>query len=49
MEAASRWGALVITQTMTEAKMGAPVFNDSDLQMAGYAAALKVRPPDLAP
>jgi len=26
----------------TEAKMGAPVFNDSDLQMAGYAAALKV-------
>ncbi len=23
-------------------KMGAPVFNDSDLQMAGYAAALKV-------
>ena len=28
--------------TETEAKMGAPVFNDSDLQMAGYAAALKV-------
>jgi putative DNA methylase len=26
----------------TEAKMGAPVFNDSDLQMAGYAATLKV-------
>ncbi|EIC21654.1 anti-phage-associated DUF1156 domain-containing protein [Thiorhodovibrio frisius] len=26
----------------TETKMGAPVFNDSDLQMAGYAAALKV-------
>lgn len=26
----------------TEAKMGAPVFNDADLQMAGYAAALKV-------
>jgi len=26
----------------TEAKMGAPVFNDSDQQMAGYAAALKV-------
>ena len=26
----------------TEAKMGSPVFNDSDLQMAGYAAALKV-------
>ena len=25
-----------------EAKMGEPVFNDSDLQMAGYAAALKV-------
>ena len=23
-------------------KMGEPVFNDSDLQMAGYAAALKV-------
>jgi len=28
--------------TETEAKMGSPVFNDSDLQMAGYAAALKV-------
>ncbi len=28
--------------TETEARMGAPVFNDSDLQMAGYAAALKV-------
>jgi putative DNA methylase len=28
--------------TETQAKMGAPVFNDSDLQMAGYAAALKV-------
>jgi putative DNA methylase len=28
--------------TETKAKMGAPVFNDSDLQMAGYAAALKV-------
>jgi putative DNA methylase len=28
--------------TETEAKMGAPVFNDSDLKMAGYAAALKV-------
>ena len=28
--------------TETEAKMGTPVFNDSDLQMAGYAAALKV-------
>jgi putative DNA methylase len=28
--------------TETEAKMGDPVFNDSDLQMAGYAAALKV-------
>ena len=28
--------------TEAEAKMGAPVFNDSDLQMAGYAAALKV-------
>jgi putative DNA methylase len=28
--------------TETEAKMGVPVFNDSDLQMAGYAAALKV-------
>ena len=28
--------------TETEAKMGAPVFNDSDLHMAGYAAALKV-------
>lgn len=28
--------------TETEVKMGAPVFNDSDLQMAGYAAALKV-------
>ncbi|WP_295581347.1 anti-phage-associated DUF1156 domain-containing protein [uncultured Lamprocystis sp.] len=28
--------------TETAAKMGAPVFNDSDLQMAGYAAALKV-------
>ncbi|TVQ86027.1 MAG: DNA methylase, partial [Chromatiaceae bacterium] len=28
--------------TETEAKLGAPVFNDSDLQMAGYAAALKV-------
>jgi putative DNA methylase len=26
----------------TAAKMGAPVFNDADLQMAGYAAALKV-------
>ena len=26
----------------TATKMGAPVFNDSDLQMAGYAAALKV-------
>ena len=26
----------------TEARMGAPVFNDSDLQMAGYAAALEV-------
>ncbi|QBQ53837.1 anti-phage-associated DUF1156 domain-containing protein [Nitrosococcus wardiae] len=26
----------------TEEHMGAPVFNDSDLQMAGYAAALKV-------
>ncbi len=26
----------------TQTKMGAPVFNDSDLQMAGYAAALKV-------
>jgi putative DNA methylase len=26
----------------TETKMGSPVFNDSDLQMAGYAAALKV-------
>jgi hypothetical protein len=26
--------------TETEAKMGDPVFNDSDLQMAGYAAAL---------
>jgi len=26
----------------TETKLGAPVFNDSDLQMAGYAAALKV-------
>lgn len=25
-----------------ESKMGEPVFNDSDLQMAGYAAALKV-------
>jgi len=28
--------------TETEARMGTPVFNDSDLQMAGYAAALKV-------
>ncbi|WP_295430726.1 anti-phage-associated DUF1156 domain-containing protein [uncultured Thiodictyon sp.] len=28
--------------TETQTKMGAPVFNDSDLQMAGYAAALKV-------
>jgi putative DNA methylase len=28
--------------TETSAKMGAPVFNDADLQMAGYAAALKV-------
>lgn len=28
--------------TETAAKMGAPVFNDVDLQMAGYAAALKV-------
>jgi putative DNA methylase len=28
--------------TETEARMGSPVFNDSDLQMAGYAAALKV-------
>lgn len=28
--------------TETDARMGAPVFNDSDLQMAGYAAALKV-------
>jgi putative DNA methylase len=28
--------------TETETKMGAAVFNDSDLQMAGYAAALKV-------
>jgi putative DNA methylase len=28
--------------TETEARMGAPVFNNSDLQMAGYAAALKV-------
>jgi putative DNA methylase len=28
--------------TETEAKMGDAVFNDSDLQMAGYAAALKV-------
>jgi putative DNA methylase len=28
--------------TETEAKMGTPVFNDSDLQMAGYAAALKM-------
>ncbi len=28
--------------TETESKMGAPVFNDVDLQMAGYAAALKV-------
>ena len=28
--------------TDTAAKMGAPVFNDVDLQMAGYAAALKV-------
>ncbi len=28
--------------TETATKMGAPVFNDSDLQMAGYAAALKV-------
>lgn len=28
--------------TETEAKMGTPVFNDADLQMAGYAAALKV-------
>ena len=26
----------------TKANMGAPVFNDADLQMAGYAAALKV-------
>jgi putative DNA methylase len=26
----------------TETRMGSPVFNDSDLQMAGYAAALKV-------
>ena len=25
-----------------ENKLGEPVFNDSDLQMAGYAAALKV-------
>ena len=28
--------------TATAAKIGAPVFNDVDLQMAGYAAALKV-------
>jgi putative DNA methylase len=28
--------------TETEARMGAPVFNNSDLQMAGYAAALRV-------
>jgi putative DNA methylase len=28
--------------TETEARMGSPVFTDSDLQMAGYAAALKV-------
>ena len=28
--------------TETEAKMGAPAFNNSDRQMAGYAAALKV-------
>ena len=28
--------------TETAAKMGTPVFNDVDLQMAGYAAALKV-------
>lgn len=28
--------------TETAARMGAPVFNDADLQMAGYAAALKV-------
>jgi len=28
--------------TETETKLGAPVFNDSDLQMVGYAAALKV-------
>ncbi|NEX15879.1 MAG: DNA methylase [Halochromatium sp.] len=28
--------------TETATKLGAPVFNDSDLQMAGYAAALKV-------
>lgn len=28
--------------TETSAKIGAPVFNDADLQIAGYAAALKV-------
>jgi len=33
---------LLPLNTETEAKIGTPVFNDPDLQMAGYAAALKV-------
>ncbi|WP_366144411.1 hypothetical protein [Candidatus Accumulibacter sp. ACC005] len=41
-----KWAAqikqMLHLNTETEAKMGSPVFNDSDLQMAGYAAALKV-------
>ena len=41
-EVAAQIKQMLHLNTETEAKMGAPVFNDSDLQMAGYAAALKV-------
>jgi len=41
-EVAAQIRQMLHLNTETEAKMGAPVFNDSDLQMAGYAAALKV-------
>jgi putative DNA methylase len=41
-EVAAQIKQMLHLNTETEAKMGSPVFNDSDLQMAGYAAALKV-------
>jgi len=41
-EVAAQIKQMLHLNTETQAKMGSPVFNDSDLQMAGYAAALKV-------